>query len=254
MFATKQGQIKKTSLKAYSRPRAKGVNAIIIREGDELLGVEMTDGNSEIIMANRNGRAIRFHESKVREMGRNAAGVRGMALDGDGDEVIGLVCMPLDSTNDIMVLSDRGYGKRTKLDTEIDGVKVPVYRITNRGGKGVRTMNITDKTGALVAIQSVNDSNDLVIINKSGITLRIHVSDIKLQGRNTQGVRIINLDKRQDTIASVCCVDSDPEEEVEEVEVQPDIIDQPDNEPIVEEEEVIDDEPAEDEESEEIKD
>lgn len=254
VFATKQGQIKKTSLKAYSRPRAKGVNAIIIREGDELLGVEMTDGNSEIIMANRNGRAIRFHESKVREMGRNAAGVRGMALDGDGDEVIGLVCMPLDSTNDIMVLSDRGYGKRTKLDTEIDGVKVPVYRITNRGGKGVRTMNITDKTGALVAIQSVNDSNDLVIINKSGITLRIHVSDIKLQGRNTQGVRIINLDKRQDTIASVCCVDSDPEEEVEEVEVQPDIIDQPDNEPIVEEDEVIDDEPAEDEESEEIKD
>ena len=254
VFATKQGQIKKTSLKAYSRPRAKGVNAIIIREGDELLGVEMTDGNSEIIMANRNGRAIRFHESKVREMGRNAAGVRGMALDGDGDEVIGLVCMPLDSTNDIMVLSDRGYGKRTKLDTEIDGVKVPVYRITNRGGKGVRTMNITDKTGALVAIQSVNDSNDLVIINKSGITLRIHVSDIKLQGRNTQGVRIINLDKRQDTIASVCCVDSDPEEEVEEVEVQPDIIDQPDNEPIVEEEEVIDDEPAEDEELEEIKD
>lgn len=254
VFATKQGQIKKTSLKAYSRPRAKGVNAIIIREGDELLGVEMTDGNSEIIMANRNGRAIRFHESKVREMGRNAAGVRGMALDGNGDEVIGLVCMPLDSTNDIMVLSDRGYGKRTKLDTEIDGVKVPVYRITNRGGKGVRTMNITDKTGALVAIQSVNDSNDLVIINKSGITLRIHVSDIKLQGRNTQGVRIINLDKRQDTIASVCCVDSDPEEEVEEVEVQPDITDQPDNEPIVEEEEVIDDEPAEDEESEEIKD
>ena len=254
VFATKQGQIKKTSLKAYSRPRAKGVNAIIIREGDELLGVEMTDGNSEIIMANRNGRAIRFHESKVREMGRNAAGVRGMALDGDGDEVIGLVCMPLDSTNDIMVLSDRGYGKRTKLDTEIDGVKVPVYRITNRGGKGVRTMNITDKTGALVAIQSVNDSNDLVIINKSGITLRIHVSDIKLQGRNTQGVRIINLDKRQDTIASVCCVDSDPEEEVEEVEAQPDITDQPDNEPIVEEEEIIDDEPAEDEESEEIKD
>ena len=247
VFATKQGQIKKTSLKAYSRPRAKGVNAIIIREGDELLGVEMTDGNSEIIMANRNGRAIRFHESKVREMGRNAAGVRGMSLDGDGDEVIGLVCMPLDSTNDIMVLSDRGYGKRTKLDTEIDGVKVPVYRITNRGGKGVRTMNITDKTGALVAIQSVNDGNDLVIINKSGITLRIHVSDIKLQGRNTQGVRIINLDKRQDTIASVCCVDSDPEEEVEEVEAQPDITDQPDLEPQPEEDEVIDEEPADDE-------
>ena len=218
VFATKQGQIKKTSLKAYSRPRAKGVNAIIIREGDELLGVEMTDGNSEIIMANRNGRAIRFHESKVREMGRNAAGVRGMSLDGDGDEVIGLVCMPLDSTNDIMVLSDRGYGKRTKLDTEIDGVKVPVYRITNRGGKGVKTMNITDKTGMLVGFKAVNDGNDIVIINQSGITLRFHVADIRLMGRATQGVRIINLGKRNDVIASICCVDTDPEEEVEQIE------------------------------------
>ncbi|MDE6418300.1 MAG: DNA gyrase subunit A, partial [Duncaniella sp.] len=172
VFATRRGVIKKTSLKAYSRPRSKGVNAIVIREGDELLGVEMTDGNSEIILANRNGRAIRFHESKVREMGRMAAGVRGMALDGPEDQVVGLICMPLESSNDILVLSERGYGKRTKLDTDVDGEKVPVYRITNRGGKGVRTMNVTEKTGALVAIESGNDSNDLVIINKSGITLR----------------------------------------------------------------------------------
>ncbi len=224
VFATKRGVIKKTSLKAYSRPRAKGVNAIIIREGDELLAVEMTDGNSEILLANRNGRAIRFPEMKVREMGRMSTGVRGMTLDGDDDEVVGLICMPQDTANDVMVLSERGYGKRTPLDTEaeIDGriERVPVYRITNRGGKGVRTMNITERTGALVAIKSVNDDNDLVIINKSGITIRIHVSDIKVQGRYTQGVRIINLDKRADTIASVCCVDSDPEEEVETVEEQ----------------------------------
>ncbi|MCM1052323.1 MAG: DNA gyrase subunit A [Paenibacillus sp.] len=224
VFATKKGVIKKTSLKAYSRPRSKGVNAIIIREGDELLSVEMTDGNCDILMANRNGRAIRFPENKVREMGRMSTGVRGMTLDGDDDEVVGLICMPAETSNNVMVLSERGYGKRTALDVEaeVDGrmERVPVYRITNRGGKGVRTMNITERTGRLVAIESVNDGNDLVIINKSGITLRIHVSDIKVQGRATQGVRIINLDKRGDTIASVCCVDSDPEEEVTEVEDQ----------------------------------
>jgi len=244
VFATKKGVIKKTKLKAYSRPRAKGVNAIIIREGDELLSVEMTDGNSELILANRNGRAIRFHESKVREMGRMSTGVRGMTLDNDEDEVVGMICMPADSVNDVMVLSERGYGKRTPLDTdvEVDGKmeRVPVYRITNRGGKGVRTMNVTDKTGRLVAIESVNDSNDLVIINKSGITLRIHVADIRVQGRATQGVRIINLDKRNDTIASVCCVDSDPEEEVEEVVAQDVVPDVLEEEPIVEEE-IIDD-------------
>ena len=147
-----------------------------------------------------------------------------MTLDDENDEVVGMICMEADTVNDVMVLSERGYGKRTPLDTEVevDGKieKQPVYRITNRGGKGVRTMNITEKTGALVAIESVNDSNDLVIINKSGITLRIHVADIRVQGRATQGVRIINLDKRNDTIASVCCVDSDPEEEVEEVLAQ----------------------------------
>ncbi len=163
MFATKKGVIKKTRLKAYSRPRAKGVNAIIIREGDELLGVEMTDGNSEILLANRNGRAIRFHESKVREMGRMSAGVRGMTLDNEEDEVVGMICMEEGTINNIMVLSERGYGKRTPLDTEmeVDGKmeKVAVYRVTNRGGKGVRTMNITEKTGTLVAIESVNDGN-----------------------------------------------------------------------------------------------
>ena len=226
VFATKKGVIKKTKLEAYSRPRARGVNAIIIREGDELLAVEMTDGNSEILLANRNGRAIRFPESKVREMGRMSAGVRGLTPDGDEDEVVGMICMPSGTSNDVMVLSERGYGKRTPLDSEItdeNGAvveKVPVYRVTNRGGKGVRTMNVTDKTGRLVAIESVNDGNDLVIINKSGITLRIHVSDIRVQGRATQGVRIINLEKRNDTIASVCCVDTDPEEEVEQVEAQ----------------------------------
>ncbi len=225
VFATKKGVIKKTCLEAYSRPRSKGVNAIIIREGDELLAVEMTDGQSDIILANRNGRAIRFPENKVREMGRMSAGVRGMTLDGEDDEVVGMICMSADTSNDVMVLSENGYGKRTPLDTEEvdengETRKVPVYRITNRGGKGVRTLNVTEKTGRLVAIESVNDDNDLVIINKSGITLRIHVSDIRLQGRATQGVRIINLEKRNDTIASVCCVDSDPEEEVEQVEAQ----------------------------------
>ena len=243
VFATKRGLVKKTCLKAYSRPRSKGVNAIVIREGDELLGVEMTDGNSEIILADRAGRAIRFHESQVRQMGRGAAGVRGMTLAGPEDEVVGLICMPLDTTNDVMVLSSKGYGKRTKLDTEIDGEKVPVYRITRRGGKGVKTINVTERTGELVAIESVNDDNDLVIINKSGITLRIHVSDIRQLGRNAQGVRLINLDKRGDTIASVCCVASDPEEEAEQLEDQsqaPEML--IDDEPLDADEEIIDEE------------
>ncbi|MBQ2838109.1 MAG: DNA gyrase subunit A [Muribaculaceae bacterium] len=209
IFCTKNGIIKKTSLEAYSRPRANGVNAIIIREDDQLLQVELTDGNSEILIANRNGRAIRFHESKVREMGRMSTGVRGMTLDGGDDEVVGMICMNVDSENNVMVLSENGYGKRSLLDD---------YRITNRGGKGVKTMNITDKTGALVAIKSVNDENDLVIINKSGITLRIHVADFRVMGRATQGVRVINLEKRNDSIASVCCVDTDPEEDVEQVD------------------------------------
>lgn len=207
VFCTKNGVIKKTSLEAYSRPRANGVNAIIIRDDDQLISVELTDGNSEILMANRNGRAIRFHESKVREMGRMSTGVRGMTLDGGDDEVVGMICMKPDTSNNVMVISENGYGKRSELED---------YRITNRGGKGVKTINVTDKVGRLVSIKSVNDENDLVIINKSGITLRIKVSDIRVQGRATQGVRIINLEKRNDTIASVCCVDSDPEQEIEE--------------------------------------
>ncbi len=209
IFCTKNGVIKKTKLEAYSRPRANGVNAIIIREDDQLLQVELTDGNSEILIANRNGRAIRFHESKVREMGRMSTGVRGMTLDGGDDEVVGMICMNADSENNVMVLSENGYGKRSLLDD---------YRITNRGGKGVKTINVTEKTGALVAIKSVNDENDLVIINKSGITLRIHVADFRVMGRATQGVRVINLEKRNDSIASVCCVDTDPEEAVELVD------------------------------------
>lgn len=209
VFATRKGLIKKTSLSEYARVLAKGKKAIVIREGDDLIAVDLTDGNSEILMANRNGRAIRFPESKVRAMGRVSAGVRGMRLDEDGnDEVIGLITMEADSSNTVMTLSEKGYGKRSDLDG---------YRTTNRGGKGVKTMNITDKTGHLVAFESVNDDNDLVIINESGITIRIHVADLRVMGRATQGVRIINLEKRNDCIASVCCVDSDPEEEVEPI-------------------------------------
>ncbi len=208
VFCTKNGVIKKTSLEAYSRPRANGVNAIIIREDDKLIDVALTDGNSEIIMANRNGRAIRFHESKVREMGRMSTGVRGMTLDGGDDAVVGMICMEPEVANNVMVISENGFGKRSELDD---------YRITNRGGKGVKTINVTDKTGRLVAIKSVNDDNDLVIINRSGITLRMKVADIRVQGRATQGVRVINLEKRNDVIASVCCVNSDSEESIEQM-------------------------------------
>lgn len=232
VFCTRKGIIKKTSLEAYSRPRQAGVNAIVIREGDELLGVELTDGNSQILLANRNGRAIRFDEARVREMGRVSTGVRGMTLDDDGeDEIVGMICMPADTANTVMVVSENGYGKRTALDVEVTDEngnveRVPVYRVTNRGAKGVKTMNITEKTGKLVAMKSVNDDNDLVIINKSGITIRLRVADIRVMGRATQGVRIINLEKRNDTIASVCCVDTDPEEAVEEVEESTDIVDE----------------------------
>ncbi len=212
IFATRNGIIKKTSLKEYARVDARGKKAIVIREGDRVIGVDLTDGNSEILMANRNGRAIRFHESKVRATGRVSSGVRGMTLDDDNDAIIGLICMTADTTNNVMVISEKGYGKRSLLED---------YRITNRGGKGVKTINVTEKVGHLVAFDSVNDNNDLVIINKSGITLRFHVSDIRVMGRATQGVRLINLDKRGDEIASVCCVDSDPEEEVESLEENP---------------------------------
>lgn len=213
IFCTKNGIIKKTSLEAYSRPRTNGVNAINIREDDKVIQVRLTDGDSEVVMANRNGRAIRFHESKVRVMGRTATGVIGMQLDNDGqDEVVGMICVKKDSGETIMVVSQQGYGKRTLLDDE-DGE--PVYRITNRGAKGVKTINITEKTGKLVAIKSVNDANDLIIINKSGITIRMNVSDMRVMGRATQGVRLINLEKRNDEIASVCKVLTDMEEVID---------------------------------------
>lgn len=225
VFCTKQGVIKKTRLEAYSRPRQNGVNAITIREDDKVIEVLMTDGKSEILMANRNGRAIRFHETDVREMGRTATGVRGMRIDEDGqDEIVGMIAMSQDAPEEtIMVVSELGYGKRTLLN-EIDeegqfildeeGNPIPVYRITSRGGKGVKTMNITDKTGKLVSISNVTDDNDLMIINKSGITIRVKVAELRVMGRATQGVRLINLEKRNDEIASVCKVLSDKDEDI----------------------------------------
>ena len=204
IFCTKNGIIKKTKLEAYSRPRVNGVNAIIIREDDQVVAVRMTDGDSEILLANKYGNAIRFHESKVREMGRMSTGVKGMTLCSDDDEIVGMICMPKDTENTVMVVSEQGYGKRSVLDD---------YRITNRGGKGVKTINVTEKTGKLVAIKSVNDNNDLVIINKSGITIRLKVADVRVMGRATQGVRLINLEKRNDEIASVCKVESSETEE-----------------------------------------
>lgn len=207
IFATKKGIIKKTSLSAYSHPRTDGVKAIIIREDDAVIDVCLTDGNSEIIMANRTGKAIRFHESQVREMGRVTSGVKGMTLD-ETDEIIGMITMKSDDqTQTIMVVSENGYGKRTDLED---------YRITNRGGKGVKTISVTEKTGPLVAIKNVNDLNDLMIIKQSGITLRLPVNTIRVMGRATQGVKLIELGKRGDSIASVCKVDSDPEENIEE--------------------------------------
>ena len=217
MFCTKQGVVKKTRFTAYSRPRQNGVNAITIREDDRVIDVLMTDGDSEILLANRNGRAIRFHESNVREMGRTATGVRGMRIDEDGqDEVIGMIAMSREAQNleTIMVVSELGYGKRTKLnEIEESGEIIPVYRITSRGGKGVKTLNITEKTGKLVSINSVTDDHDLMIINKSGITIRVKVADLRVMGRATQGVRLINLDKRGDEIASICKVISESEED-----------------------------------------
>ena len=213
IFCTKKGVIKKTSLEEYSRPRTNGVNAIIIREDDQLIDVRLTDGNSEVIIADREGRAIRFHESKVRTMGRVSTGVKGMTLGEDGDEVIGMITMPQQSDDTVMVVSSNGYGKRSLIED---------YRVTNRGGKGVKTMSITEKTGDLIAIQNVNDENDLVIINQSGITLRLPVAGIRVMGRATQGVKLIDLTKRGDKIASVCKVLSNNEEEGEEETSSPD--------------------------------
>ena len=197
VFATKNGTIKKTCLEAYSRPRTNGVNAINIVEGDEVVDVRLTNGKNEIILANRNGRAVRFDENTVRSMGRVSTGVRGMQLDGDDDQVVGMIIVNNAETETVMVVSENGYGKRSQVED---------YRKTNRGGKGVKTFSITEKTGRLVAIKNVTDDNDLMIINKSGIAIRLAVSDCRVMGRATQGVRLINLSKKNDVIASVCKV------------------------------------------------
>ena len=214
MFCTKKGVVKKTCLEAYSRPRQNGVNAIIIREGDELLQVRMTNGREEVLLANCNGRAIRFNESTVRDMGRMSAGVKGMTLDGGDDEVVGMITMTEDTQKTVMVVSEKGRGKRSNLED---------YRITNRGGKGVKTITITEKTGRLVDIKDVDDSKDLMIINKSGITIRLHVADINVYGRAAQGVKLIDLEKRNDEIVSVCVVDSNEEDAVEESLTEPSV-------------------------------
>ena len=197
VFATKNGTVKKTCLEAYSRPRTNGVNAINIVEGDEVVDVRLTNGKNEIILANRNGRAVRFDEEAVRPMGRVSTGVRGMQLDGDDDQVVGMIVVNNAETENVMVVSENGYGKRSQVEE---------YRKTNRGGKGVKTFAITEKTGRLVAIKNVTDDNDLMIINKSGIAIRLAVSDCRVMGRATQGVRLINLSKKNDVIASVCKV------------------------------------------------
>tara|TARA_B110000483_G_scaffold10206_1_gene12015 strand:- start:63 stop:1085 length:1023 start_codon:yes stop_codon:yes gene_type:complete len=201
IMATKKGQVKKTLLEQYSRPRANGINAITIKDEDELLEAKLTTGNSQILLAVKSGKAIRFEEDKTRPMGRNASGVRGITLNGPSDEVIGMVSVS-DSETEILVVSENGYGKRSSLDD---------YRTTNRGGKGVKTLSITDKTGDLVSIKNVSDLDDLMIINKSGIAIRMDVADLRVMGRATQGVKLINL-KGSDTIAAVAKVMKDDEE------------------------------------------
>ena len=207
-FCTKQGIIKKTCLEDYSRPRANGVNAINIREDDRVVSVVLTNGEDEIVIANRNGRAIRFNENTVRAMGRTATGVRGFRIDEDGqDEVVGMICVNDPERETVLVVSENGYGKRTAVED---------YRVTNRGGKGVKTLDVTEKTGKVVAIKSVTEDDDLMIINKSGITIRLRLKEVRVQGRATQGVRLINLEKRGDVISSVCKVQTEQEEELEE--------------------------------------
>ncbi len=207
IMATKKGQVKKTLLEQYSRPRTNGINAITIKEGDELLEAKLTTGNSQVMLAVRSGKAIRFEESKTRPMGRTASGVRGIRLANEQDEVIGMIAVNDDESN-VLVVSEKGYGKRSSLDD---------YRITNRGGKGVKTINVTDKTGSLVAIKNVTDENDLMIINKSGITIRLSVSDLRVMGRATQGVKLINI-KDNDSIASVAKVKHEEEEDGSELD------------------------------------
>ena len=207
-MATKKGSVKKTLLEQYSRPRTNGINAITIREDDELLEAKLTSGESQVLLALKSGKAIRFEEGKTRPMGRNASGVRGITLANNKDEVIGMISVD-DMSRDILVVSENGYGKRSSLDD---------YRITNRGGKGVKTISITDKTGSLVAIKDVSDQDDLMIINKSGIAIRMEVANLRVMGRATQGVKLINL-RNGDSIAAVAKVmkDEDDVENDEEI-------------------------------------
>lgn len=216
IMVTKEGQVKKTSLESYSRPRTNGVAAITIKEGDELLEAKLTTGNSQVLVASKSGKLVRFEEEKTRPMGRTASGVRGITLADEKDEVIGMVSIDRDHVNDsqILVVTENGYGKRTKL---VDDDGEDVYRITNRGGKGVKTLNITEKTGSLIAINNVTDEDDLMIINKSGLTIRMRVSDLRVMGRATQGVRLINI-KGNDSIAAVCKVMREDEESDENAE------------------------------------
>ncbi|MBL4862206.1 MAG: DNA gyrase subunit A, partial [Crocinitomicaceae bacterium] len=214
VMATKRGVIKKTSLEAYSRPRTNGINAITIRENDELLEAKLTNGSNEIVLATSRGRAIRFNEEKVRSMGRNAAGVRGVTLGGDDDQVVGMVCVE-DIYSTILVVSEKGYGKRTYLNDPED--QEPVYRITNRGGKGVKTLNITEKTGKLLSIKNVSDEEDLMIITKAGVAIRMHIDSIRTMGRAAQGVKLINL-KGKSAIAAVARVPRSEDEDEEILE------------------------------------
>lgn len=211
IMATKKGIVKKTLLEAYSRPRQNGINAITVREDDELLEARLTTGNSQVMLAVRSGKAIRFEENKTRPMGRSASGVRGITLADDNDEVVGMIAIENPQEESVLVVSENGYGKRTYIDDPEDGE--PVYRITNRGGKGVKTISITEKTGQLVAIKSVTDTDDLMIINKSGIAIRLEVENLRVMGRATQGVRLINI-KGTDSIAAVAKVMRDESGEV----------------------------------------
>ncbi len=219
VLATKKGVIKKTSLEQFSRPRQNGINAITIREGDELLQARLTNGENDVLMALKSGKTIRFNEQKVRSMGRNAAGVRGITLANDKDEVIGMICIE-DTNYTILVVSEKGYGKRSEVDD---------YRITNRGGKGVKTLNITEKTGNLISIKNVTDDDDLMIINKSGITIRMSVKDLRVMGRATQGVRLIRIDDG-DEIAAVAKVDIEPEDEIDVMDENTEMIENESNE------------------------
>ena len=214
-MATKKGQVKKTSLEKYSRPRANGINAITIREDDELLEAKLTNGNSQILLAVKSGKAIRFEESKTRPMGRGASGVRGITLADNKDEVVGMISVNDMDTN-VLVVSENGFGKRSDLEG---------YRMTNRGGKGVKTISVTEKTGSLVTLKNVNDDDDLMIINKSGIAIRMAVSDLRIMGRATQGVKLINL-KDGDAIAAVAKVmkDDDDVEDISDIDIEGDAI------------------------------